>query len=231
MGQEKVLWVRKLPSSQSYWVWRCFFLQWANEMQRDRFGPLIKALFSLFRIGIEWWDRQGQRRLAINLFNNFLLSDGLSSPQVFAVSLQRFTFDVASQTQLGGNLSVVSLIIASEWAGRLVAFRRFLSKNTDSSDIICICFSVQTVKQVDSYLTRYLLKVFSHSSRVSCFPLTNTPWPANQRNAISDARPSVREPLYSFPVMISTAAEALRVTYLVLRFALMLNLLSALQAM
>lgn len=121
-----------------------FFLQWANEMHRDRFCPLIKALFSLFRIGIEWWDRQGQRRLAINLFNNFLLSDGLSSLQVFAVSLQRFTFDVASQTQLGGNLSVVSLIIASEWAGRLEAFRRFLSKNTDSSDIICVCSLFKT---------------------------------------------------------------------------------------
>lgn len=175
--------------------------QWDAERP---FLSFNQSTFCLFRIRIEWLDRQGQRRLAINLFNNFLLIDGLSSPQGFTVFLQRFTFNVAFQTVSWKSFrgqSHCSVRISRE---RLEAFWCFVSKNTHFSDI-CVLLSAQNVRQVDNHLTRYLLKVFSHSCQVSCFPLTNTPWPENQRNAISDARPSAREPLYSFPVMISTA--------------------------
>lgn len=59
--------------------------------------------------------------------------------------------------------------------------------------------SVQNVRPTDSHLTQYLLKVFSHSREVSCFASTDTPWQANQKNAISDTRASAREPLFGFP--------------------------------
>lgn len=199
VGKQKGLWVRELSSSQSYWAWGGLIPTMSQWDAERPFLSFNQSTFCLFRIGIEWGDRQGQRRLAINLFDNFLLIDGLSSPQGFTVSLQRFTFHVASQTQLSGNLSVDSLIVASGWAGsdwrRFGAFyQRILIPPT-----FAFLLSAQNVRQVDNHLTRYLLKVFSHSCQVSCFHLTNTPWPENPRNAISDARPSVREPLYSFP--------------------------------
>lgn len=135
---------------------------------------------------------------ARHLFNNFHLSDGLSSLQLFTFSLQRFAFNVTAQKRLSGNHVVflwsVSLYhhnVLADW--RQGAFRPFLLKIPPA--VICVCYNLSicsNMREVDGSL---MWDSLSHSNEVYCFPLTDTPWPATGRNLISKPRASTREPL------------------------------------
>lgn len=82
-----------------------------NEMYRRHFGLLIEALSELVQYNETGVGVGGG--LARHLFSHLLRSDGLSSLQVFTVSLQRFTVNEAARTQRwwkSRHHSVVSLV-------------------------------------------------------------------------------------------------------------------------